>query len=257
MLHQAEVARYLARIGLDTPIQTNLDGLNTLVQAQLTHVPFENLDIWSTGACPGLAVPDLYQKIVIHKRGGYCFELNTLFRALLNSLGYDAYQVIASLIHAGEHIDPPAHNVIICCLNGEKYLIDVGFGGPVPFGAMELKEGTWEGFRLCTQNGFWHLERENGEKPSFRFRDIPTEPLEMEPLNFYISQKPDSHFRHILRINQRRSDGSVYTLVGPELHLHTGGGTQIHEICDATQLRTVLQEYFGMDINHICLRQQL
>ena len=251
MLTNEQVRQYLSRIGVDAVPPADLEGLNSLIRAQLTHVPFENIDVWATGACPSLADAELFEKIVLRRRGGYCFELNTLFRILLNSLGFDAYQCIASLIHE-DRVDPPAHNVIVCRLQGRKYLLDVGFGGAVPFGAMALTEGSADGFRLRVDDGLWHLERTDGTKPSFCFRDIPAELRELIPLNFYISQRPDSHFRHILRCNLRRPDGSVHTLVDHTLQIHSANGTRTQTVED---LRAVLQSSFGMDPRYLTLRK--
>ena len=251
MLSTQNIKDYLLRLGLAEEIRADLDGLNKLVHAQLTNIPFENIDVWATGACPSLATEDLFEKIVLHKRGGYCFELNTLFRILLNSLGFDAYQCIASLIHE-DRIDPPAHNVIVCRLDGKQYLIDVGFGGPVPFGAMELQEGVWGGFRLWKQEDLWHLERADEVKPALCFRDLPAEHRELIPLNFYISQRPDVHFRHILRCSLRHADGTVYTLVDDILQIRGNGMTHEQAVTDKL---AVLQRYFGMQPEHISLRE--
>lgn len=251
MLSNQQIELYLQRIDVQMPISSDIEGLNTLIRAQLTHVPFENIDVWANGACPSLAEDDLYEKIVSRRRGGYCFELNTLFRVLLNSLGFDAYQCIASLIHE-DRTDPPAHNVIICWLADKKYLIDVGFGGPVPFGAMELKVDTWDGFRLWKQGDMWYLERTDGTKPAFCFRDIPAEPRELIPLNFYVSQKPDIHFRHILRCNLRRPDSMTCTLIDDVLQIRENGVMQ--EIAVTDKL-TVLEQYFGMLPEYITLRK--
>ena len=170
---------------------------------------------------------------------------------MLNSLGFDAYQCIASLIHE-DRIDPPAHNVILCCLDDKKYLVDVGFGGPVPFGAMELKEGECGDFCLRKEADHWILERTDGTKPAFCFRDIPAEQRELIPLNFYISQKQDSHFRHILRCNLRHADGTVYILTDSTLQIRRGDYVQTEEVGDCAD---VLQKYFYMDPRYIKLRK--
>lgn len=249
MPDKSQITAYLQRIGISGEVSPDLAGLNTLIRAQLTHVPFEALDVWGSGECPSLRIDDLFQKIVVDRRGGYCFELNTLFRVLLNSLGFDAYQVIASLVDEQGIAAPPAHNGIVCTLDGQKYFIDVGFGGPVPFFAMALREGTQENFRLERQGDFWYLYRlSEGEQINFiRFRDIAAEPCELEPLNFYISQKPDIHFRHILRVNQRREDGIVYSLVDHELTVHTPQGNRVIPIGDRGELDAALEKYFGID----------
>ena len=239
--------KYLKRIGFRTAAKTDLSSLNALVQAQLTHVPFENLDTWAKGSCPSLDKADLYEKIVVQGRGGYCFELNTLFRHLLNYLGFDAYQAVSSLVNEDGSAQPAAHNVIICLLDGEKYLVDVGFGGPVPFGAMPLQVGEWENFKLSQEDGFWYLDRreEDHYRPSIRFRDVPASMEELIPLNFYISQKTDSHFRHRLNVSVKQPDGSIHRILGDQLHIRTEAGavdrTVTHE-----DLPAILLEHFGI-----------
>jgi len=251
VLNDNQIRQYLDRIDLGNCCERGFLYLQQLVRAQLTHVPFENLDIWVDGSCPCLDTDVLFEKIIVRRRGGYCFELNTLFRVLLNSLGYQAYQCIASLIHE-DRIDPPAHNVIVCRLDGKKYLMDVGFGGPVPFGAIELREGIFDGFSLRCEADIWFLERIDGTKPAFCFRDIPAELRELEPLNFYISQKPDSHFRHILRCNLRHPDGTVCTLVDDCLQLRHGDHLRSITVED---YYSVLQAYFNMDPHYIKLKE--
>lgn len=251
------VRKYLWRIGISESVSPDLIGLNRLIQAQLTHIPFEALDVWGAGVCPSLEPEDLFQKIVVDHRGGYCFELNTLFRALLNSLGFDAYQVIASLVDENGVAAPPAHNGIICVIDHTKYFIDVGFGGPVPFSAMVLQEGLHERFRLEQRGDFWYLFRqtEDGEVNFIRFRDAAAEPCELVPLNFYISQKPDVHFRHILRVNQRKENGVVYSLVDHELTIHSPEENRIIAVPDRKTLDEVLQKYFEIDPRKINIQK--
>ena len=239
--------KYLKRIGFRGAAEQNIDCLNRLVQAQLTHVPFENLDIWAEGACPSLEKEDLYKKIVVNGRGGYCFELNTLFRHLLNYLGFEAYQAVSSLVNEDGTPHTAAHNVIVCTIDDEKYLIDVGFGGPVPFGAMPLKEGAWENFKLRKQDGFWYLDRweQDHYRPSIRFREVAATMEELIPLNFYISQKPDSHFRHQLNVSVKQPDGSIHRLSGDQLHVRIGE-VILDRTIDRSELSKVLLEHFGI-----------
>lgn len=258
LLSTEQIRAYLRRIGLEQSVGCDPEGLNTLIHAQLTHIPFEALDVWGAGECPSLEVDDLYRKIVLQHRGGYCFELNTLFRTLLNSMGFDACQVIASLVDETGVAAPPAHNGIICTLEREKYFVDVGFGGPVPFGAMKLREGTEYGFRLEKRNDFWYLFRqtEDGEANFIRFREVAAEPCELIPLNFYISQRPDIHFRHILRVNQRKGNGIVYSLVDHKLTIHALGKKTVIPVPDKTALARVLAEYFAIDIKTVNIRKE-
>ena len=250
--------KYLKRIGFAGKVEKTKEYLDRLVQAQLTHVPFENLDVWAKGTCPSLEKEALYQKIVVENRGGYCFELNTLFRHLLNYLGFDAYQAVSSLVNEDGTAHIAAHNVVICTLNGEKYLVDVGFGGPVPFGAMPLTEGIWEDFRLRREDGFWYLDRWETDhyRYSIRFRDVPATMEELIPLNFYISQKPDSHFRHRLNVSIKQSDGSIHRLLGDMLHVRTPDGVVEEQITNG-ELGNILLAHFGISYFEIPVEKSL
>ena len=127
-----QVEKCLARLEIKEPLPKDLDGLNRLLFAQLTHIPFDSLDVWGAGCCPSLQLQDIYEKIVEKGRGGYCFELNTFFRSLLNALGFDAYQAVAYILNPDGTLQPPAHNVVLCDLDGKRYFMDAGYGGPVP-----------------------------------------------------------------------------------------------------------------------------
>ncbi len=231
----------------------NIDGLNLLLAAQLTHVPFEAMDVWAYGRCPSLAVGDLFDKIIIKRRGGYCFELNTLFRDLLESLGFSVYQVAASLLNDDGSAAPPAHNVIICHMNDTRYFLDVGFGGTVPFRALPLIPGDYDSFTLREQKGFFYLSHntEQGERPMIRFRDVPAAPVELIPLNFYISQKPDVHFRHRLMVTLRREGGGVFSILGKEFRITGNGQWEEKMLTSEEELKEILVNYFGMDRQYI------
>lgn len=252
-----DTSRYLSRIGILGAVSVDLSGLNRLIQAHLTHIPFEALDVWGSGAVPSLEVDQLYQKIVVNHRGGYCFELNSLFCALLNALGFEAHLVIASLLDEEGTAAPPAHSAIVCHVDGNKYFADVGFGGPVPFGAMPLQEGIWQDFSLLRENSFYILKsiKAGQERFLLRFRDIPAEPVELIPLNFYISQKPDIHFRHRLLVSQRKPDGSVWSLRGRELRLQSAEQVTVIPVEDMESLRRVLLERFAIDPDLLTLRE--
>ncbi len=133
-----EVEAYLGRLGL-APASIDDPDLATLARLQRAHVttiPFENLAI--TGDPHGerdgqgvvLSVPHLYEKIVEHGRGGYCFELNGLFRELLVALGYDADRIAARVVSDGALRTPANHHPIVVELD-RRYVVDVGTGPPM------------------------------------------------------------------------------------------------------------------------------
>lgn len=97
MYTEEQLALYFARIGLSGPQvpkdhQHGGDPLALLAELQkrqIAHVPFEDLDLhYSTHHMLSLDLDDLFEKIVVRRRGGYCMETNTFFAAVLRSLGF-------------------------------------------------------------------------------------------------------------------------------------------------------------------------
>ena len=259
-LRQEQVDAYLAKLKITGRVPNDLEGLNTLLFAQLTHIPFDSLDVWGVGACPCLVLDDIYEKIVQRGRGGYCFELNTLFRALLNALGFDAYQAAAIITKSDDTFMPPTHNVILCPLEGKTYFLDVGYGGPVPYRALELTEGQQGAFFLKYEGeNTYTLHRltEGQLRCQFRFRNVPVTVSELIPLNFYISQKPDSHFRHLIHLNRRNPDGSIYALDGKEFKIHTPEGTTVRQLHTIDEVRQIMRTYYNIDPDTAPLRDTL
>ena len=85
------------RIGYEGHLDNSYKTLAAIQEAHLKAVPYENLDI-RYGIPLSLVIPDLYHKIVIKRRGGYCFELNALFRWLLLELGFPVTNYMARFL---------------------------------------------------------------------------------------------------------------------------------------------------------------
>src|SRR4051812_40407997 len=89
-----EVQAYLERIGYNGPLDGSADSLAALQERHLHTVPYENFDILRRLPL-SLDTRDLFDKIVVRRRGGYCFELNALFGWLLRELGYPVTDLMA------------------------------------------------------------------------------------------------------------------------------------------------------------------
>ena len=154
---------------------------------------------------------------------------------------------------------PPAHNVILCNLQDKRYFLDVGYGGPVPYRALELKEGLQDGFLLEKQDDSWYVTRvtEKETRPLICFRDIPVTVNDLIPLNFYISQRPDVHFRHVIHLSLRNADGSIYSLDGREFKIHGGNDTTIIPVDSIDKLKEILKTYFSIDPDTVPLHPEI
>lgn len=140
-LTEEQIDKYLARLEMPRPEKLDKEYLDKLVLNHQTHVVFENIDVCHYERPISLNIADLFNKIVERKRGGYCFELNGLFVKLLQGLGYDAYSCPCRM---GDPTfpGPVMHRGNVVNLDGKKLFCDVGYGGPMPPGAVEFAEGV-------------------------------------------------------------------------------------------------------------------
>lgn len=248
---------YLERIGLAgaAPSPT-LSWLDTLVHAQLTHIPFDDMDVWARGICPSLAVAELFDKMILRRRGGYCYELNSLFLALLKTLGFDCYAVQVCVMDGRDFLPPSSHCAIVCRIGGEKYFCDLGYGGAVPDGALSFCGMERFGFRIGEKDDFRSLEmlRKGAWDTIMLFRDVPALPVELLPANFYISQKADSPFRSTLHVNLRLENGSVY--IKDRLFKRSEAGESIQlQLESREQLLRLLEEHFAIPAPEVPVKE--
>ena len=165
--------RYLERIGLPEPPSLDVSGLETLQRAHMTAVPFENLDVFARrGVATSLdwSLP----KIIDRRRGGWCFELNGAFDALLTELGFSVRRM-AAVVLLQPASDTPTHLTLEVDL-GVPYLVDVGFGDsfirPLRLDVDAPQDGGSGTFLLepsgetCT---LFRLEDEDDPAPQYRF----------------------------------------------------------------------------------------
>ena len=268
-----DIAAYLRRIGMDpqrydrrlhpelppSPTDYSMpqtkESLDLLINAHLHHVPFENLDIYDLRKEVSLALPALFQKIVVQKRGGYCFELNALFFALLEGLGFRAYP-IAQRVLLGEDFAPLNHRAAVVTLEStrERLLCDVGFGGPMPVTALRLECGAVQKsgklrFRLDTEfrRGLRRLILVGKKKeiPLMLFSAAPVDPVDFIPLTTYMTCHKKSIFYCNRILNLLREGGSV-SVVNDRLRIHHDGRLEERPIASRAELKRICVDYFGI-----------
>ena len=99
------VATYLRRINYPGSTEPTAETLGELHRAHMLAVPFENLDI-HLGREIVLDDERLYAKIVEQQRGGFCYELNGAFAALLRELGFNVKKLAAGVARASGGFGP-------------------------------------------------------------------------------------------------------------------------------------------------------
>lgn len=236
---------YLRRLGLRTVGAPSLENLEKLTTAHVTHVPFENLQICRENTVPDLTVEGLFRKIVVQNRGGWCFELNGLFFALLRELGYEVFPVGARVILRHPDPGPVDHRGAICVLEGRRWFCDVGFGATLSFHPVAMDgEMTPDGYYITGSGDACRLcrrEADGSEKQFLLFSERPMGNVDFIPANFYMAQNPGSHFRAGPVVHLRTEEGRK-SLVG-STYQETG---RAPVELDGAGFARVLREEFGI-----------
>lgn len=128
MLSDDQTGRYLHRLGMKEIPPASLTALGELQEQHLLHVPFENLDI-HLGVPIRLDVERIFEKVVDRSRGGFCYELNSLFGELLATTGFEVKMVSARVYDPARRVYSPEYDHLALVVTVEDdYLVDVGFG---------------------------------------------------------------------------------------------------------------------------------
>ncbi len=246
---------YLQRIGAHRS-PCSLSALDELILAHQLAVPFEDLDCYYTKQTNSLAIRDLFDKIVTRRRGGYCFELNSLFEALLESLGYQAWSSDAKVIR-GKDLSSPIttlHRVNLVSFEDGLYFCDVGYGGPMPPFALKVEAGSvrslhGETFSISKAEGRWwilgQILPDGGREGILKFHTEKVENCDFFVLNHFASTSPLSKFTGCRLVNRRLPEGSA-GITDDCFTLHEKGSTETVTIETEEQFRKILKKYFDI-----------
>jgi N-hydroxyarylamine O-acetyltransferase len=232
------------------PTRAALEGLHL---AHATHIPFENLDVL-LGRPIRLDPEGLQAKLVQGRRGGYCFEQNTLFGQVLEQLGFQVTRLAARVRFGATRLLPRTHMLLRVDVEGSPWLADVGFGGegllhPVPLEAGRMVQQYAWTYRVLEESGFWVLQsrREEGWLDLYAFTEEPQLPVDYEVASYYTATHPDSIFRRMLTA-QRPTPEARYILRNYELTLDRGTAVEKLPVADDDELLRVLAECFGLEM---------
>lgn len=247
-----DLEAYLARIGVSRADVSRPDAaaLDRLVWAHLSHVPFENLDIL-LGKPIRIDLDSVFAQLVTARRGGYCFQHNTLFAAVLRELGYRV-TTLGGRVGSDHRTARRTHMLLevrIPDVDG-PYLADVGFGGNCPTQSFPLAIGshdTSHGRLTLRDDGDDYLMLEaDGFGPLYAFTREPFYPVDYEVANYYTSTHPDSFFTHRPRLAKVTERG-YRTFSDGELKIREGATVLDHRKVPARDFVAMLARDFGLD----------
>ncbi len=264
MLH-AELAppdltAYARRLGLASLPAADLDGVARLVQAHAEAIPFENLAVLS-GEVPGLELPTIEDKLLHRGRGGYCYEQNLLFAAVLRALGLEV-RLREGRVRAGlpaAQPTPRTHLALELRWAGEAWLCDVGFGHSAPLAPLRLastdEQAAPDGARyrlLPLAHGARALQVRGSDGWVDCYWLQPGEPTAPDLVvgNWYVATHPHAMLGNNLLV-ARAADGGRWSLLNRRLSFRraSDGHFESSDLPDAAALAATLAGRFGLRLD--------
>jgi len=246
---------YLKRIGFEGPAAHDYETLKKLQRCHLMAVPYENLDILA-GIPLKLDTESLYEKIVVRRRGGYCFELNGAFGALLRGLGFDVTDCMARFFKNEKEIPMRRHRVLKVRCGDGLFLCDAGVGMispvfPVRLDTFEEQAIGNELYRI-EKDGFLgtviHQCVEGVWDRFFSFTDEPQLDIDFVMPSFYCEKHPDSPFIKDYMLAILTGFGGKNSLNGDNLSCWDKNGKHKVTIESEEMRSEVFEKYFGLHI---------
>ena len=255
-LSEGDLQAYFDRIGFRGEPRPDRKTLGALVAAHSGTIPFENLN-----PLLGLPVPldpaALVGKLVRQRRGGYCYEQNGLFAHVLETIGFDFIPLAARVLwrQSEDALTPRTHKLLLVDFPEGPVLADVGFGGAVCTGVLDLVPDTpqqtpHERFRLLNLGGEWRQQIEIGGEwhTTYRFDLTPQLPVDDELGNWFTSANPASHFTFSLTA-ARSPAGRRHALRNFDYTVHVPGEESAKRRLESPdEICAVLEEDFGVEI---------
>lgn len=247
-----QLSAYLDRIGWSGALRPDLDTLTALMHAHLAAVSFENLD-QQLGRAVATDAAHAYDKIVARRRGGWCFEVNTLLEWALRDIGFSVAPLSG---HVGRSAETPAltdnHKCLRVDLDEGAFLVDVGYGGsqlaPLPLTAGSTIQAPYALHIAETGDGFWRLTDDaHGSVSSFDFLPDPVPADRFEGASHTLQSDPGSPFVRNLTAQRRLADRHLI-LRGKVLKTVTAEAAEDTLLHDADDLVTCLRETFALDM---------
>lgn len=245
---------YCARIGYTGPVAPILPVLRALHRCHMLAVPFENLDI-SRGRRIVLDEEALVRKIVDERRGGFCYEMNGAFAALLRALGFQVTLLSARVFRQDGSLGPEFDHLTLRVDLERPWLADVGFGDsfiePLSLLPGIAQQDAGAIYRIIEISNVLQLQKceaGNAWKDLYRFTLQPRQLDEFAAMCHYHQTSPDSSFTRKRLCTRATPEGRV-TLSDMKLVISQSGEKQERMLASEEEWRAALRQYFEVALD--------
>lgn len=248
--------QYLNRVGFTGSLEPSLETLYALHRAHLQTIPYENLSI-HFGRKLELNLERIFERLVLERRGGWCYEMNGLFAWALREIGFDVRLVSTQVTRSdGSLMAPGDHVALIVQLEAgsqKNWLVDVGWGNgfldPLPLRVGTFTQGFLE-YRLETDDNAWTFFNHQYGADGFSFTLEPHHLEEFQERCTWLQTSAESGFVRVT-VCQRFTPEGINTLRDATLIRLTASGELRHTISNFEEYERVLREDFNLEVPNL------
>ena len=243
------VEAYLQRIGFRGDRSPNLTTLQAIHRLHLYAISYENLDI-HLGRPLVLGAEAAYRKLVVARRGGWCYEMNGLLAWALRELGFPVRQLSGAVGREVKGSPVEGNHLVLMVELDQPYLVDVGFGDgflePLPLVPGRYRQGFLE-FGLERVDAEWWRVRNHpwGSAASFDFTLTERRLEEFAPMCHRLQTSPESGFVQ-RTVCQRFGPEGIRTLRGAVFRRVTEAGVAERVVESLVDYQDVLATEFDL-----------
>ncbi|MDW7656733.1 MAG: arylamine N-acetyltransferase [Bacillota bacterium] len=254
-VHSIDAQTYFHRLGLAIPpgsLTCDRDLLNRLQYAHVTRIPYENLDILSGKDLP-MTCEDQFSKMILGRRGGYCFELNGLFACLLQTIGYRITTYMGRYLRGETTIPMRRHRVIRTECNDGTFICDVGVGQQAPRFPLALvpdlvQEQFGETYKISREPflGWVVYDLYKGQwRRFYSFTEEEQLDIDFVMPSFYCEKSPESIFNKSMMLSIKTEQGRK-TIDGSTFRIFSPAGVHEEVISKPEQLIELMDLQFNL-----------
>lgn len=245
--------RYLEALDI-AKAPLGLTWVSEIVRNHLTTFPFSSVGPMLGDALP-LDVEALYERIVVNRRGGYCFEHNALLFEILRELGFEVELYLGRVIYNQDTHPALTHRISLLSWQGQRYLVDVGFGPlgpdvPVPMDCNAPAQGNHFLYRVHEASaGVFHLQyfKEDAYFSLYKFELAHYGTADCEVGHFYSHKSPQATFVNHLVVSRTMHD-EIRSLRNRSYRVITSQSDRDTLIESATQLGMLLNQELNQQV---------
>jgi len=243
---------YLQALSLDSR-ELDFEFLSDVVARHVATFAFSSVGCRLGEDLP-LDFESLHHRLVVRRRGGYCFEQNGLLYRVLEELGFSPELYLARVIYNQDTHPGLTHRITMVEHEGRRYVLDVGFGPlgpriPVPMSEIESNDGE-KVFRISERRpGEYHMQvfKDGDFFSLYRFELARYGQADCELGHFYSHRHPDAAFVNHL-VASLIQESETRSLRDLEYWVIQKSGIQNWKIRDSEQLRRILVGELGVQV---------